>query len=174
VPARGEPVGDFAKGGLDRLFVLRDADVLADLRGIEVRPQRAAFEDRTLIEGEKAQARDPAPNNPPRVALAVPKLPVRLMLGKNAARAAPISAFSERSNASAWRISGRCVSRSTAARPECRPESSALPSAKLAADPRGAARRSAAPGRSRLARELVPARRNWRSPAPPPIEPAGG
>src|SRR5258706_15917458 len=44
--ARGEPVGDFAKGGLDRLFVLRDADVLADLRGIEVRPQRAAFEDR--------------------------------------------------------------------------------------------------------------------------------
>src|SRR5258705_9547171 len=43
--ARGEPVGGFAKGGLDRFFVRRGADVLADRRGIEVGPQRAAFED---------------------------------------------------------------------------------------------------------------------------------
>src|SRR5258706_6974029 len=44
--ACGEPVGDFAERGLDRLLVLRDADVLADGRDIEVGAQRAALEDR--------------------------------------------------------------------------------------------------------------------------------
>src|SRR6266446_1411815 len=44
--ARGESVRHLAEGGLNGLFVLRDADVLLDLRDIEVRPQRATFEDR--------------------------------------------------------------------------------------------------------------------------------
>ena len=66
----------------------------------------------TVIDGVNAHAAEPALNNPLRDALAVPALPVKLIVGKNAARAAPMLAFSERRTASACRMSGRRVSRS--------------------------------------------------------------
>jgi hypothetical protein len=55
--ARGEAVGDFLEGGLDRLFVLRDADVLLQLRVVEAGPQAAGIEDRQVdlrLEGPAA------------------------------------------------------------------------------------------------------------------------
>ena len=53
--------------------------------------------------GRKLQEREPPSNRPDISALEVPKLPVRLMRGKNAARAAPISALRARKRCSAAR-----------------------------------------------------------------------
>jgi len=66
----------------------------------------------TVIRGKKLQAPEPAPKSPSNEALAVPADPVRLIVGKNAARAAPILAFAPRSVCSAARMSGRRASSS--------------------------------------------------------------
>ncbi|MCY1530406.1 hypothetical protein D9M68_655910 [compost metagenome] len=66
----------------------------------------------TVIWGTKLQAPEPPSNRPPRLALAVPAEPVRLMVGKNAARAAPIFALAPFNWCSAARMSGRRASRS--------------------------------------------------------------
>ncbi len=57
--------------------------------------------------GTKLQARVPASNNLERLLLDEPVDAVRLMLGKNAARAAPILALAARKLRSASRMSGR-------------------------------------------------------------------
>src|SRR5260363_262469 len=44
--ARGERVRYFTKGGLNRLFVLRNRDFFSDARSIELRPMRAASKNR--------------------------------------------------------------------------------------------------------------------------------
>src|SRR5260364_150800 len=44
--ARGERVRYFTKGGLSRLFVLRNRDFFSDARSIELRPMRAASKNR--------------------------------------------------------------------------------------------------------------------------------
>ncbi len=85
----------------------------------------------TVICGTKLQAPEPALNSPPRLALAVPALPVRLMVGKNAARAAPMLALAPLSWCSAARMSGRRASSS-----DGRPAGSAvgsMPSSSLTA-----------------------------------------
>src|SRR5438132_8819348 len=63
--ARGEAVGHFAERGLNRLLVLRDADVLADGGDIQICAQRAALEDRRddlrqERPGERARAEETA------------------------------------------------------------------------------------------------------------------
>jgi hypothetical protein len=73
--ACGQTVGDFLKRCLNRLLVVGDADVFLDLRVIKACAQTARVEDRQIDR------------------LAVPALAVRLMLGKNAARAAPMLAL---------------------------------------------------------------------------------
>jgi hypothetical protein len=50
-----------------------------------------------VIDGRKLHAAEPPLNRPPSDELAVPRSPVRLMVGKNAARAAPMFAFAARS-----------------------------------------------------------------------------
>src|SRR5260363_24916 len=61
--------------------------------------------------GLKAHANAPALNSPESAALAIPYWPVKEMLGKNAARAAPICALAARSISSAAMMSGRRVSK---------------------------------------------------------------
>src|SRR5260364_159162 len=62
--------------------------------------------------GLKAHANAPALNSPESASLAIPYWPVKEMLGKNAARAAPICALAARSISSAAMMSGRRVSKS--------------------------------------------------------------
>ncbi|QHC90190.1 hypothetical protein PchlR47_18315 [Pseudomonas chlororaphis] len=64
-----------------------------------------------LICGWKAQLPEPPLNSPASSRLEVPALAVRLTLGKNAARAAPILALAALSWYSAWRMLGRRCSR---------------------------------------------------------------
>ncbi|MNN59833.1 hypothetical protein D3C81_1749810 [compost metagenome] len=65
-----------------------------------------------LICGWNNQVPEPPLNRPSRSGLKVPALAVRLMLGKNAARAAPMLAFCALSKCSASRMSGRRCNRS--------------------------------------------------------------
>jgi len=74
----------------------------------------------TEIEGVKLQACEPDLNSPESDELAVPKSPVRLMVGKNAARAAPMLALAASSVASACRTSGRRANRSEGRPAGCR------------------------------------------------------
>ncbi|MOA05926.1 hypothetical protein D3C78_1255390 [compost metagenome] len=60
-----------------------------------------------LICGWNSQVPLPPLNSPDSSLLVVPARAVRLMLGKNAARAAPMSALAALSACSAWRMSGR-------------------------------------------------------------------
>ena len=62
--------------------------------------------------GMKVQARLPESNKPFKSELAVPKLPVSAMRGKNAARAAPMWALLARNWCSAEMMSGRLTSSS--------------------------------------------------------------
>ena len=66
----------------------------------------------SVICGRKLQAREPESNRPSSEALAVPAEPVRLIVGKNAARAAPMLALAPISICSAARMSGRRASSS--------------------------------------------------------------
>ena len=65
-----------------------------------------------VISGANAQLADPGLNKPPSVVLSVPPVPVITMVGKNAARAAPILALLASSVSSASMMSGRRVNRS--------------------------------------------------------------
>src|SRR3546814_8572852 len=65
-----------------------------------------------LICGANDQVPEPPLNRPDRSGLKVPALAVRLMLGKNAARAAPMLALAASRLRSAWRMSGRRCNRS--------------------------------------------------------------
>ncbi|MNE61945.1 hypothetical protein D3C80_1571950 [compost metagenome] len=65
-----------------------------------------------LICGWNSQVPEPPLNSPDRSLLSEPALAVRLMLGKNAARAAPMLALAAFNWCSAWRMSGRRCSRS--------------------------------------------------------------
>ncbi|MNT09121.1 hypothetical protein D3C72_1438900 [compost metagenome] len=65
-----------------------------------------------LICGENSHVPEPASNSPDSWRLAVPAEAVSEMLGKNAARAAPISALADSRRCSAARMSGRFWSRS--------------------------------------------------------------
>jgi hypothetical protein len=77
--------------------------------------------------------------------LAVPTLPVSVMRGQKAARAAPMLALAAISNCSAWRTSGRCSSTSDGS-PAGRSASVCVCRRPAAGRP-AAARRAAAPGR---------------------------
>ena len=66
----------------------------------------------TVIDGMKLHANEPPPKSAESAALSAPKLPVRLIVGKNAARAAPMLALAARKFASACMMSGRRVRRS--------------------------------------------------------------
>ncbi|MCY1457681.1 hypothetical protein D9M71_749980 [compost metagenome] len=65
-----------------------------------------------MICGWNSQVPEPPLNRPDRSGLRVPALAVRLMLGKNAARAAPMLALAALRLCSAWRMSGRRCSKS--------------------------------------------------------------
>jgi len=60
-----------------------------------------------LICGWNSQLPEPASNSPDSSALRLPALAVRVMRGKNAARAAPMLALAAFSWCSAWSRSGR-------------------------------------------------------------------
>jgi len=106
--ACGQCVGHFAECG--GLFVLRDLHVLLHLGEIQIRDVGAAGEDRQA--DPRGEARESLANRPESSVLAVPKLPVRLTLGKNAARATSMLALAVRRLCSADRMSGRRSSRS--------------------------------------------------------------
>ena len=59
------------------------------------------------MRGMKLHAKEPLPKRPESSLLAVPTLPVRLIEGKKAARAAPMLALAARNRSSAARTSGR-------------------------------------------------------------------
>ena len=97
-------------------------------------------------------ANEPPWNRPDSSLLAVPTLPVSVMRGKNAARAAPMLALAAISCCSAWRTSGRRSSTSDG-RPAGRSASSCCSASGSAGGQVGsaAAGRAAAPARSRPA-----------------------
>src|SRR2546427_263448 len=82
---------------------------LAAARLAELRP---ASKMGRRADGARVKPQLPLLNRPDSSLLAVPNCPVSVMRGKKAARAAPMLALALISCCSAWRMSGRCVSRS--------------------------------------------------------------
>jgi hypothetical protein len=80
--AAGKGVGDFAEGGLDRLFVAGDFFLLAGLRDAELRRQAASVEKRYRDLGATFQAPMPLWNRRVMLLLAVPFAAVIWILGR--------------------------------------------------------------------------------------------
>ena len=107
-------VGHFPEGGLNGFFVVCDFDEFAGLAACSSVPRLSPRHENGPA-GFAAKSSRPA--NRGRTdfqacELAVPAEPVRVMVGKNAARAAPMLALAALSWCSASRISGRRCNRS--------------------------------------------------------------
>jgi hypothetical protein len=109
--ALGQGVGDLAEGGLDGLLVGRDAGVALRLGQLEVAAVGAGVEDRLADGRRELQVPDAPWNRAESARLVRPPDPVSSMLGKNAARAAPMLALAARSWSSASSTSGRAAAR---------------------------------------------------------------
>lgn len=105
--AFGECIGHFTEGGLDRQFVLRNGDVLCNVATSSSAFNAPARKIGTLTLGENDHVWSPS-NRLDNASLPRPALAVNEMVGKKAARAAPISALAALSVCSAGSTSGRC------------------------------------------------------------------
>jgi len=109
--ASREPVRDLAERRLDRLLVLRDADVLLDPSRRRAPPPAApAIEDRDVSEVrlDRPERAARVPNNPGEGALPVRRRARQAeWVGKKCRARGAMFAFSDSRRASAWRMSGR-------------------------------------------------------------------
>lgn len=105
---RGKRVGDFLEGRLYDLLIGGDLDVARRFPAATAAAQPPALKIGRLSVGTKLHTFVPPSNRLPRLALAVPGAAGRVIDGKKAARAAPMSALEPISACSAAMTSGRC------------------------------------------------------------------
>ncbi len=134
---------------------------------------RPASKIGSRICGAKLQPKRLSPTSPSSSVLAMPMLPVSVMRGKNAARAAPMLALAARSCCSAWRMSGRRSSRSDGRPAAISGASVVAASGGPAGRSGGSGRRRAAAARSRRARAGAAAGRARRARSRAATRPAG-